>query len=132
MTMPNPPAVPALLAELPAGAVSALYEGLSGSIMIHARLANTDDPARRHEAIARVQDIVIQQSSFAGAWHRPADEIMPVRIGGRFLDEALHTLERCSASGPEVAATIEALKTAMLTRDGLLNPDGSITLPDSP
>jgi hypothetical protein len=118
----------AIIAELPARAISAISYRLTGRAVDGAMMALRG----KEEGVALVEDVKAQQGSFSKAWHAPEEEIVRVRILARFWDDAFYTLERVPFENAHVHAAITVLREAILKRDGLLADDGTIHLPDTP
>lgn len=118
----------AIIAELPARAISAISWRLTTRMVEGAQ----DALRGKEEGLVLVESAKNQQSSFSKAWHAPEEEVVRVRIMGRFWDDAFYTLERVPFEDENVYATIAVLREAILKRDGLLDEDGTIHLPDTP
>lgn len=123
----------AIIADLPAAAIAEISSGLGQLITFHAPLAaSRHERADRDEAADLIMSLVTQQGYLQKAWNRPADELLTVRLGGRFAKEIFHILEMVEIEGPEIAEAIEALRTEVLETSGLLAEDGVVRLPDTP
>lgn len=121
----------AVIADLPAGAVATIHTGLGRVIAHHARLTRADETTR-DEAVRYIQDILVQQGYLVEAWHRPAGEVITVRLTGRCMDDVLSLLEREAPESAQQAAAMAVLRDAILRRDGLVQDNGAVVLPDTP
>lgn len=123
----------AIIADLPARAVAVISSQLGQLIKTDASLAaGHGELADRQEAARRIMNLVTQQGYLQKAWNEPAGQVITVRLMDRLWSDVLHILERVGPEGPDVSATIRALQEGILERNGLLDEDGTISLPDSP